>query len=119
MSSTFAPSPLRTYRRTWGLTQRELADLLGVECRTQVSRLERGKRVPGLEIALACTTLFGVSLDELFPQLAVEVEESLRKKIARLREDCPQRTDPSGSRKRELFERALHSPREGTNARAI
>lgn len=105
--STYSPCPLRTYRRTWGLTQKELADLLGFESRTQVSRIEHGKRVPGLEIALACTTLFGVSLGELFPQLAVEVEENLRKKIARLQEGSPQRTDPHESRKRELFDRAL------------
>ena len=107
MSSTSLPCPLRTYRRTWGLTQQELADLLGVESRTQVSRLEHGKRVPCLEIALASATLFGVSLGDLFPQVAVEVEKNLREKISRLQEGFPQTTDPEGLRKRELFARAL------------
>ena len=98
---------LRTYRRTWGLSQQELADILGFESRTHVSRIEHGKRTPQIETALACSTLFGVSLDELFPQLAEEVEERLRRRIARLEEGSFQATSPSASRKKELMRRAL------------
>ena len=113
------PCPLRTYRRTWGLTQQELADLLGVESRTQVSRLEHGKRVPCLEIALASATLFGVSLGDLFPQVAVEVEKNLREKISRLQKGFPQSTDPEGLRKRELFARALRESAVSAHAPAV
>jgi transcriptional regulator with XRE-family HTH domain len=105
--SNYAPCALRTHRRTWGLSQRELADILGYESATQVSRLEHGKRTPLLETALACSTLFGVSLDELFPQLATEIEEKLRKKISRLREGSFHTTTPLEVRKQELLDRAL------------
>jgi transcriptional regulator with XRE-family HTH domain len=74
MNHIIAPCALRTHRRTWGLTQRELAELLGFESPTHVSRLEHGKRVPGLETALFCATLFGASLGDLFPQVAAEAE---------------------------------------------
>jgi len=102
-----APCTLRAYRRTWGLSQRELAEILGFASRTQVSRLEHGKRIPGLETALACSTLFGVSLDDLFPQFVAEIEEKLREKITRLREGSLHTTSVSDLRKRELLDRAL------------
>ena len=109
MISTFAPCALRTHRRLWGLSQRELADLLGFGSPTHVSRIERGKRTPGLETALACATLFGVSLVELFPQFALEIEEKLKERLVRLHEGCLHTSTPAVVRKRELFDRALHA----------
>lgn len=107
MKNNNAPCALRTHRRSWGLSQRELADLLGFESPAHVSRIEHGKRTPGLETALACTTLFGVSLGELFPQLAVEIDEGLRERASRLHEGLLNSTSLSGLRKRELLTRAL------------
>src|SRR5438128_11820358 len=102
-----APCALRAYRRTWGLSQRELAEILGFASRTQVSRIEHGKRVPVLETALACSTLFGVSLDELFPQFVAEIEEKLHEKISRLREGSFHTINPMDLRKQELLGRVL------------
>lgn len=96
---------LRTHRRTWGLSQRELADLLGMESRAHVSRIERGKRSPTLETALACSTLFGVSLGALFPQLAIVSGERLRERISRLERGIDDITNPLEIRKRQLFDR--------------
>ena len=105
--SVNASCALRTFRRTWGLSQQELADLLGLESRTSVSRLEHGKRVPGLEIALACSSLFGVSLDELFPQFSEEIVDKLKERIQRLHEDSPHATTLPKMRKCELFNRLI------------
>ena len=110
--SYHAPCALRTYRRTWGLSQRELADLLGFESPTHVSRLEHGKRVPGLETALACATLFGVSLDELFPQFAEKIGDELRERISRLHEGCLHATTPLEMRKRQLLDRVLQGEKD-------
>lgn len=101
------PCALRTHRRGWGLSQRELADLLGFDSPAHISRIEHGKRNPGLETALACCTLFGVTLDELFPQLMIEIEETFRKRASRLHEGLSQATHILGSRKRELLSHAL------------
>lgn len=110
-----APCTLRTHGRTWRLSQRELPDILGFESPTQVSRIERGKRVPRVESALACSTLFGVPLDELFPQLALKVEEKLFKQISRLREAASHSTTPLDLRKRALLEAALCRVEDGSS----
>lgn len=110
---------LRTHRRTWGLSQRELADLLGMESRAHISRIERGKRSPTLETALACSTLFGVSLGELFPQLAIVSGERLRERISRLDRDIIDITNPLEIRKRQLFDRARTDGNEEVSARGV
>ena len=106
--SHYTPCALRTYRRLWGLSQREMAELLGFESPTHVSRLEHGKCTPGLETALVCSTLFGVSLDELFPQFAEKIGDTLRERIAHLHEGSPHATTPLEMRKSELLDRAIH-----------
>src|SRR5262249_20793416 len=102
-----APPALRTYRRSWGLSQRELAELLGFADRTAVSRIEHGKRVPLFQTALACAALFDASLDELFPQLYLDTEEKLHDKVAQRMEGSAQPATPAAARKQELFSRAL------------
>ena len=109
MSNIIAPCALRTHRRTWGLSQRELAALLGMESRTHVSRIEHGKRTPSMETALACSTLFGVPLGILFPQTAVELEERLRERLSRFAKGPFETTTLAGERKRDLCARALAS----------
>lgn len=98
---------LRTHRRSWGLTLRELADLLGFKSSAHVSRIEQGKRTPSTETALACTALFGEPLHELFPQLADEVDERFKARADRLREGLRQSTTHIDARKRELLDRVL------------
>lgn len=66
---------LRTHRRSWRLPQEDLTALLGFQSPTHISRLENGKRVPGLETALACALLFHVSPGDLFPQIAARARE--------------------------------------------
>src|SRR5437879_2031593 len=51
---------LRTYRKRSGLTQREVAFLVGCRNGAQVSRYEKRRRLPPLRTALACEAAFGV-----------------------------------------------------------
>jgi transcriptional regulator with XRE-family HTH domain len=106
---------LRKLRRAWGLSQSELADLLGFEGSTYVSRLEQGKRTPRLETALTCSTLFGVPPGDLFPQVVCETGHTLRERIARLQEDRPQPSTATARRKAELLERVLLGDAKATN----
>ena len=108
MNTRHMPTLLRTHRRSWGLTLEEMADLLGFESPAHVSRIEQGKRTPSTETALACTALFGVSLQELFPQLAMEIEGRLQERVTRLHQGLLHSTTPTGARKRQLLNRALH-----------
>ena len=68
-------SYVRPFRRRSGLTQRELAFLVGG---TSVSRIERFKQVPNLLSMHACALLFGVQAVDLFPHLLGEVHKTLK-----------------------------------------
>ena len=105
---------LRTHRRIWGLTQRELASLLGFESAAHVSRIENGKRAPTVESALACQVIFGIPPSAMFPHAYDVVEERVVREVYRRHEALTDTTRPAELRKRELFslalERAISSP---------
>jgi transcriptional regulator with XRE-family HTH domain len=71
------PSYLRTYRKRSGLTQDEVAFLLGCQSGAKVSRFERLARTPSLKTALACQAIFGVLPHEIFSGLHAEVEKTV------------------------------------------
>jgi transcriptional regulator with XRE-family HTH domain len=68
---------LRTYRRLWGLTQDELAYLLGLESSTSVSRFEREERDPSFSVAVASQIIFGPPPAEFFPGPYSEIEQAV------------------------------------------
>jgi transcriptional regulator with XRE-family HTH domain len=107
MSSPHVHSYLRTHRRKWALTQKELIFLLGRDCASSISRLEQGKRTPGAATLLACEVLFGITPRELFPKLYLEAEEGLLARAAELYEKLERDKGPVAARKRELLDIVL------------
>ena len=113
---------LRTHRRVWGLTQRELASFMGFGSAAHVSRIENGKRAPTVESALACQVLFGIPPSAMFPHAYDRVEERVIRDVYERHLALSDTTKPSELRKRELFElalqRAISSPKatEGYDA---
>ena len=105
---------LRTHRRVWGLTQRELASLLGFQSAAHISRIENGKRAPTVESALACQVLFGIPPADMFPHAYEAVEERVIRDVYERHLALAETTSPSELRKRELFslalQRAISSP---------
>lgn len=65
---------LRTYRKKFGLTQSEAAELIGMETGQIVSRHENTARMPTLRTAVAYQIVFDVPLRALFPHLYRTVE---------------------------------------------
>jgi transcriptional regulator with XRE-family HTH domain len=63
---------LKPHRKRSGLTQREMAFLLGNRKHSTISRYEAGERRPDLRTAFACRVLFGRELQELFPGVYAE-----------------------------------------------
>ncbi len=55
---------LRILRKREQFTQTQLADMLGVD-HTHVGKIERGERVPSLEILIKFTQIFNVTSDQL------------------------------------------------------
>lgn len=72
-SVKMAPTPLRIARVIRGLTQSEVASLVGVD-RSTYCHYERGTRVPRLDTALKLAAFFGQDAAALFglPDAAAE-----------------------------------------------
>ncbi|MGB0747132.1 MAG: helix-turn-helix transcriptional regulator [Magnetospiraceae bacterium] len=90
MSKTL-PCYLRTYRKRAGLTQWQLAHLLGLPQDTAISKLERRRRMPSLEVAFGCQAVFGVPADRIFPGVMEEARANVatRARQHRLSDSIP------------------------------
>lgn len=75
---------LRTHRKRTGLSQDEIAFLLGCHSGSQISRCERNRRIPTLENALALEIIFGVPVHELFSGLFSKAEQQIIRRVGRL-----------------------------------
>lgn len=112
------PVYLRMYRRQAGLSQRELAELIGCPDDAAVCRLERSQRRPALHTAMACEIVFRTSLRELFPDMYEEVEQlvnrrahSLRRNLKATSRDTP-RTRQSLKTVRKIVATSSSGPRQ-------
>src|SRR3989442_14472028 len=74
------PNYLKTYRKRAGVSQDEVAFLLGCRSGAKVSRYERLASRPSLETAFAYEALFGVPARELFAGVYEKVEEQIKKR---------------------------------------
>lgn len=77
-------SYVRPLRRRWGLTQAELAFLIGSKTHAAVSRIEALKTYPSLAEAIACSIIFDTPPPELFPELYGTVFEFVLRQAAEL-----------------------------------
>ena len=75
---------LRASRRRAGLTQREVAFLLGHVTRLPVSYYENRKSVPPLKTQFAYEALFGIPIQELFAGMREEVKKEVEKKLQQM-----------------------------------
>jgi transcriptional regulator with XRE-family HTH domain len=64
--SRILPHNLRSERRRAGLSQRDVAVLLGDRTASKVSRYERRRRLPPLRMALAYEAILGKPISQLF-----------------------------------------------------
>lgn len=98
---------LRTYRRRWGLTQKELAYLLGCKSGTVVSRLESQKNLPSVKIVRACLVVFGTAPGELFAGLMSDVDKAVMARVWDLYERLQGNPSKTNRTKLELLEDAI------------
>src|SRR6266849_5104917 len=78
---------VRPLRRRWGLTQRELAFLIGAKSGTIVSRIEGVRRTPSLSATFALAIVFGAEPPELFPGLFSQIHEDVLRRASELYEE--------------------------------
>lgn len=67
-------------RHRIGLEQKQVARLLGHKTTDQISRYERGARLPGLNTACKLTIIYGASLQELFPEHFERFNQEIKEK---------------------------------------
>jgi len=77
MPSTQLPNYLRSNRKCLGLSQDEVAFLLGAQSGAKVSRYERFVREPSLATALAYEAIFQKPASELFGGLYQKMEQKV------------------------------------------
>ena len=105
-----------------GLSQRELAYILGYESDSQISRVENGSRNPTLTEVLKFELVFGIPAVKIFPEIRRAVAGGVRNRLKWLTANLRQ-SDPRLSYKTAQLERvtALLKTRDeskccGTNA---
>ena len=84
MTSHRLQNYLRTYRRKSGLTQQEVAFLLGRKNGAQLSRYEKRQHLPPLRTALACEAIFHVPVAKLFGGVNDGVNREVSERIETL-----------------------------------
>jgi transcriptional regulator with XRE-family HTH domain len=100
-------SYLRSYRLRWGLSQGELAYLLGWRTEGIISRLEKKKRPPSAKMLIGCYILFGTRAAELFPGLFNGVEADVMKRVWELYEQIQGNPSERTKAKIQLLEDAI------------
>lgn len=99
---------LRLHRRKRGLTQGELAFLLGYQSSSKISRLEQAEQAKVLTLGFTFQLLFGVDPREIYPALYDSVRETVIERIREL--EAKLRTPASTQKaiiKRQLLNEAL------------
>lgn len=84
MASHKLPNYLRVYRKRLGLSQHEVAFLLGWRDASQPSRYEHFSRTPTLRTALALAVILQVPVYELFSGEHQQVENAVCRQAQRL-----------------------------------
>jgi transcriptional regulator with XRE-family HTH domain len=82
------PHYTRRYRLRAGLTQKEMAHLLGSRSPATVCQYEARKREPDLRTALAYQVVFGLPVDKLFP--GIRRAQHLAQKLSSTRSGASQ-----------------------------
>jgi transcriptional regulator with XRE-family HTH domain len=96
---------LRTYRKRSGLSQDEVAFLLGCQSGTKVSRYEHSQRKPNLETLFAYEVMFGAPARELFAGTYQKVEKRISNRAQLLTRKLSRATPtPMATRKLQILE---------------
>ena len=105
------PNYLRAHRKTAGLSQRELAFLLGCGDGAKICRYEHGTQQPNLEGVLAYEAVFGVPARKLFAGVFAKVEERIQERAQSLaRKLSAAKPTPRTSHKVALLSRISSGP---------
>ncbi|HEX3663765.1 MAG TPA: helix-turn-helix transcriptional regulator [Rhizomicrobium sp.] len=101
--SSRIPNYVRSHRRRWHLSQRELAFLLGLSSQAVISQHESFSRLPQTKALIKYEVLFGEAISELFPKLRRQAELEIAGQARIILRRLEGRSDKIATRKRELL----------------
>lgn len=84
MPSQPLPNYLRAHRKRLGLSQDDLAYLLGCRSGTKISRYERFRRKPNLDTVFAFEVIAGIPARKLFAGLYISAERDVVRRVEAL-----------------------------------
>ena len=108
-------SYLRTFRKSSGLTQKEVAFLVGAKSGAQLSRYERLKRLPPTEALISLMIIFKKGPHELFPHLHDKLLKLIHFRASELHEELQGNTRTDTKDKLDTLEAFLINKDEDTN----
>ena len=117
MTTPSLESYLRSHRLRSGMSQRELAELVGLIARHQISTHERSVAIPSLLVALSYEAIFRVPLTELFPGLYGAIQPNIEERLAEMERTLQNST--AKGRKARIVARELEWLWERKNPAAI
>src|SRR5258708_1512507 len=94
---------LRTQRREWGLTQKELGRLMPGGSRRRVSLVERELTPPKASELVAYMLLFGTPPPEIFPGYVAKIVDGVLRRAAELSKRMQDDASAEAVRKHELL----------------
>ncbi len=108
-------APLRTLRIRSGLSQREVAELLGFRSDSPAFRHECGKAIPDLCTAIAYEIIFRVPISSQFPKLHRAVEPLVEERILQLRKRLEEQSGKGPNAARDARKLEFFWKRENTD----
>ena len=87
-------SYLHTLRKQWGLSQPDLASLLGITA-SALCRFENLSRRPTAELIIGAEVIFGHGAKEVFPALYRDIERDIVNRAKARHKRLDSKTDPT------------------------
>lgn len=97
MAKRYLPNYLRTYRKSSGLTQTEVAFVIGVN-RTDLWQYETARREPSLSVVIALVVLYRIPLLKLFAGIYQATVQVTARRLLSLRSKLLLNTHPRKSK---------------------
>jgi DNA-binding XRE family transcriptional regulator len=91
------PCRVRKLRKSARLSQRELAQLIGLHSQGVMSEIEAGSKRPSLIVALASAVVFEEPLASIFPALSAHAERVVLASALRLHKETEAAENRSGA----------------------
>jgi len=108
------PNYIAMHRKTAGLSQVELAIMLGLEDRKVLSKYELAERMPEIRTLIAMEIVFDEPLQSIFAGIAQEIREEMPGRARAILETMGDKPGPDTSDKLATLSRVAHLDEEDT-----